>query len=226
MGWVMSETVDAIVVGGGHNGLVAANMLADAGWDVLVLEGTAQVGGAVRSAEITAPGYLSDLCSAFYPLSAGSPALRDLGLEEYGLRWTHAPQVLAHLLPDGRAAVLSRDLDTTAASLDAFAVGDGERWRKLYAQWLDIAEPLLGAMLTPFPPVRPAIRLVRELKIAGALRLARQFLLPTRVLGDELFTGEGAKVLLAGLALVTLALKYIVERRVAASGRAATGARA
>src|SRR4051812_9434474 len=104
----MTETVDAVVIGAGHNGLVAANMLADAGWDVAVLEATGHVGGAVRWAEITAPGFLSALCSAFYPLSAASPPLRALDLESHGLRWTHAPEVVAHLFPDGRAAVISR----------------------------------------------------------------------------------------------------------------------
>src|SRR4051812_43027035 len=117
----MTETVDAVVIGAGHNGLVAANMLADAGWDVAVLEATEHIGGAVRSAELTAPGFLSDLCSAFYPLGAGSPPLLDLDLEAHGLRWTHAPEVAAHLFPDGRAAVLSRELDLTAESLEAFA---------------------------------------------------------------------------------------------------------
>ncbi|MGH3715113.1 MAG: FAD-dependent oxidoreductase, partial [Micromonosporaceae bacterium] len=66
---------DAVVIGAGPNGLVAANLLADAGWDVTVLEAAALPGGAVRSAEVTAPGYLSDLCSAFYPLAAASPTL-------------------------------------------------------------------------------------------------------------------------------------------------------
>src|SRR4051812_15203260 len=72
------ETADAIVVGAGHNGLVAANLLADAGWSVLVVEATPQPGGAVRSGQLTAPGYLSDLFSAFYPLGYASPVLRHL----------------------------------------------------------------------------------------------------------------------------------------------------
>ena len=67
---------DAVVIGTGPNGLVAANLLADAGWDVLVLEATGRPGGAVASGELTAPGFTSDLCSAFYPLGAVSPALR------------------------------------------------------------------------------------------------------------------------------------------------------
>src|SRR5690606_34817819 len=128
------ETVDAIVIGAGHNGLVAANLLADAGWDVLVLEAAESPGGAVRSAELTAPGFVSDLCSAFYPLGAASPVLRGLGLTDYGVRWRHAPAVLAHLLPDGRAAVLSRDPERTAASVAAFAPGDGERRLAAYRE--------------------------------------------------------------------------------------------
>ncbi len=198
-----TETVDAVVVGAGHNGLVAANLLADAGWEVAVLEATGHIGGAVRSAEVTAPGYLSDLCSAFYPLGACSRPLRSLHLEDYGLQWTHAPAVLAHALPDGSAAVLDRDPAVTAASVDRFAAGDGEAWLRMYAQWLATGGDLLDALFTPFPPVRPAVALLRRLRVADALRLARRFLLPVRVLGDELFAGEGAKLLLTGLALHT-----------------------
>lgn len=97
------DTVDAVVIGAGHNGLVAANLLADAGWDVLVLEATPYVGGAVRTAELTEPGFRHDVFSAFYPLSAVSPVIRGLTLERYGLRWRHAPAVLAHVLPDDRS---------------------------------------------------------------------------------------------------------------------------
>ncbi|WP_433232321.1 phytoene desaturase family protein [Micromonospora sp. CA-248260] len=198
-----TDSADAVVIGAGHNGLVAANLLADAGWDVLVLEATDAPGGAVRSAEVTAPGYLSDLYSSFYPLGYASPVLAGLDLPRYGLTWTHAPDVLAHLLPDGRAAVINRDLDTTAASLETFAPGDGDRWRHAYADWAQVSGPMLDAITTPFPPVRGGLGLLRQLRVGGALRLARRLVLPVRKLGGELFTGEGGPALLAGCALHT-----------------------
>src|SRR5690349_16957191 len=131
----LPSSVDAVVIGGGHNGLVAAITLADAGWDVVVLEATDEPGGAVRTAEFTAPGFRSDVFSAFYPLGVASPVLRDLGLFEFGLRWRHAPIVLAHLFEDGRAALLSRDVERTAESVESFAAGDGAAWRAMVAQW-------------------------------------------------------------------------------------------
>lgn len=200
----MSDTeVDAVVVGGGHNGLVAANLLADAGWDVLVCEAADAPGGAVRSAEITAPGFTSDLYSAFYPLGAASPVLRELDLDRHGLRWRHAPAVLAHVTPDDRCVVLSRDLDTTAAGLDAWAPGDGDAWRELTAQWQRIRDPLLDTVLRPFPPVRAAPRLLRALGTAEAVRFARMLVQPVTGFGGEHFAGGGAALLLAGNALHT-----------------------
>ena len=72
------STVDAVVIGAGPNGLVAANALGDAGWDVVLVEEHDEVGGAVRSGEVAAPGFVSDLFSAFYPLAARRPVIRDL----------------------------------------------------------------------------------------------------------------------------------------------------
>jgi phytoene dehydrogenase-like protein len=197
------ETADAIVVGAGHNGLVAANLLADAGWDVLMLEATPHPGGAVRSGYVTAPGYLSDLFSSFYPLGFASPVLNGLNLGEQGLRWTHAPEVLTHLLPDGRAATISRDLGTTMASMEQFAPGDGERWKSAYEDWQGVSPHMLDVVLKPFPPVRSGLGLARHLRTAGALRLGRRLVLSVRDLGSELFAGEGATLALAGCALHT-----------------------
>src|SRR3954454_10651265 len=145
---------DAVVIGAGPNGLVAANILADHGLTTVVLESQDEPGGAVRSGPVTLPGYEHDLFSAFYPFAVASPAIRQLKLEEHGLSWRHAPLVVAHPTVDGPSAVLSTDLDVTAASLDAFAPGDGGAWRELYALWLRIGEPFMDAFTTPFPPVR------------------------------------------------------------------------
>jgi phytoene dehydrogenase-like protein len=197
------ERADAIVIGAGHNGLVAANLLADAGWTVEVLEATPQPGGAVRSGYVTAPGYLSDLFSSFYPLGFASPVMRALQLQDQGLRWTHAPDVLTHLLPDGRSATVNRDLDATMASMEHFAVGDGERWRQAYEEWRDVSPHLLDALFTPFPPVRAGLELARRLRVSGGLRMARRLILSVRELGSELFRGEGAQLAFAGCALHT-----------------------
>jgi phytoene dehydrogenase-like protein len=196
-----ADGVDAVVIGAGHNGLVAANLLADAGWQVLVCEATEYAGGAVRTAEVTAPGYRSDLFSAFYPLTAASPVIKSLELQDYGLSWAHSPSVLAHVFPDDRCAVLSRELDRTAASLDEFALGDGAAWRRLAAGWAELEPPLVDALFTPLPALGPASRMFGRLGIGGTLRMARQALLPVRRFGEELFEGEGGTILLAGNAL-------------------------
>jgi phytoene dehydrogenase-like protein len=195
--------VDAVVVGAGPNGLVAANMLAEAGWDVLVLEAAGSPGGAVRSAELTAPGYISDVCSAFYPLGAASPVLARLELDRWGLVWRHAPAPLAHVLPDGRHVLLARDVDATAASLATFAAADADAWRTEFEAWQRIKPALLGALLGPFPPVRSAAGLLRRLGAGDALRFARFGTLPVRRYAIERFAGEGARLLLAGNALHT-----------------------
>ena len=83
-----------MVVGAGPNGLVAANLLADAGWEVLLVEAQPEVGGAVRSDRDVHPDFVHDTFSAFYPMAAASPVITGLGLEAYGLRWCHAPAVL------------------------------------------------------------------------------------------------------------------------------------
>jgi phytoene dehydrogenase-like protein len=187
-----------VVVGGGPNGLVAANALVDAGWSVVLVEANDVLGGAVRTAEVTAPGFRNDLFSAFYPLAAASPVIDGLHLHEHGLSWTQAPTVLAHVFPDDRSVSLERSPEATAAGLDEQSPGDGAAWMSLVEQWQRVRDPLLDALFTPFPPVRSGTALLRRLGVAGALEFARLGVLPVRRLGDELFDGDGAPALLTG----------------------------
>lgn len=197
----MSEVCDAVVIGAGHNGLVAANLLADAGWDILVLEAADDPGGAVRSTKGPTSGFVFDHCAAFFPLAAVSPPLRSLELDHYGLRWRTAPRVLAHPLLDGRTAVLHRDPHATAESVDEFGRGDGRAWLAQYERWQRLREPLVNALLTPFPPLRAAATLARRLGAADGLRFARFAMLPVRRFAAEEFAGAGAPLLMAGSAM-------------------------
>ncbi len=202
--WWRSCTVpDAIVIGAGQNGLVAANVLADAGLSVAVFEADDAIGGAVRSGELIEPGYVNDFYSAFYPLAVSSPAMRAMELERWGVRWCHGPFVLAHPTPDGRCVVLSRDLDETAASLDDYAHGDGDAWRELMRLWARIEPGLLRGLATPVPPVRAGVSLLARLGPGGLRDVARMALLPVRRFAEERFAGEGAALLLGGNALHT-----------------------
>ncbi len=193
---------DVVIIGAGPNGLVAACTLADAGWDVVVLEAEPDVGGAVRSHSVV-PGFVHDRFSAFYPLAAASSMITALDLESHGLRWSHAPTVLAHLAdPDSeQAAVLHRDPMRTAAGLEADHPGDGEAWLRLTEHWQRVREPILGALCAPAPPLRTAARLAGLLGLGGLARTARLAALPVHRLGEELFGGQHGRLLLTGNAL-------------------------
>ena len=189
---------DAVVIGSGPNGLVGANLLADAGWDVVVLEAQDEPGGAVRSGELTLPGYVHDRFSAFYPLAVASPVMRALELERWGLRWARHPVVVADQGEDGRAVALSPSLEETCASLEADTAGDGEAFARWYRGWTRIADAVLDALTSPFPPVRPGARLAAALGPRGLLEFARLGVLPARRFGEEEFRGAGAARLFAG----------------------------
>jgi phytoene dehydrogenase-like protein len=193
---------DAVVIGAGPNGLVAANLLVDAGWSVEVLEANEHPGGAVHSDRSVHPDYVTDECSSFYPLAAASPAIRSLSLEEHGLAWSHAPAVLAHPMADGRCAVLERGMADGPAGIEAtFGPADGAAWQGLTELWRTLQPRLVESLFAPFPPVRAGLSLAARLRVSGALRAARFAALPVARLAQEEFTDPGPGLLLAGCAL-------------------------
>lgn len=194
----MTDAFDAIVIGSGPNGLVAANVLADHGWSVLVLEAQPTPGGAVRSDRELHPDFVHDTFSAFYPLAAASQVMKSLELEKVGLEWVHAPAVLGNPLPSGAWAMLYRDIDSTAQALEAAAPGDGERWRRLCDMWSYVGDSLVECLTTPFPPVRGLMRLVPRIPGSGGLQFVRLLLEPANILARTLFKSDQAQMLLMG----------------------------
>jgi phytoene dehydrogenase-like protein len=192
---------DALVVGSGPNGLSAAITMARSGWRVLVLEAAERAGGAVATEELTLPGFRHDTFSAVYPAGAASPVFASLPLHRHGLRWVHPRACLAHPLPDGTAAALYRDLDATAASLDAIHAGDGESWRTFAAPFMRHFDALRDTMLAGFPPLRGSARLAAGLGPRGILEFTRLLLMPARALGEELFEDDGTRAWLYGSAM-------------------------
>src|SRR6202011_2307833 len=148
-------TGKACVIGAGPNGLAAAIVLAQAGWHVEVLEAQAQPGGAVRTMELTLPGFNHDFGSAVYPLGAGSPFFSSLPLSSHGLEWIHSPAALAHPLDDGTAVILERSLDQTSASLGV----DGKAWDQLMRPFVDHWKKFAPQILGPvsFLPENPLL---------------------------------------------------------------------
>ena len=191
-------TYDAVVIGSGPNGLVAANHLADHGWSVLVLEAQPDLGGAVRSAEDVRPGFVHDTFSSFYPLAAASPAIIAMRLEEHGLRWVHAPAVLGHPIPGKGWAILHRDREVTARLMEQAHPGDGPAWLDLCGVWDRIGQQIVDGLLTPFPPVRPALAGLARLRGVGGLGFVRTLLTPANDLGSARFGGPAPRILLAG----------------------------
>ena len=108
---------DSVIVGAGPNGLAAAITMQQAGFSVLLVEGSKTVGGGMRSAELTLPGFVHDVCSAIHPMAVSSPFFKSLNLEKFGLKFIHPEIVAVHPFSDGSAAALYRSVEHTAEFL-------------------------------------------------------------------------------------------------------------
>src|SRR5215472_9669020 len=139
----------ACVVGSGPNGMAAAIVLAQAGLGVDVFEAQLIAGGAVRTMELTLPGFRHDFGSAVHPLGLGSPFFSSLPLKDYGLEWIHSPAPLAHPLDDGTAVTLERDLNEAKAALGV----DGDAWSNLLRPFVEHWREFAPEVLRPLPSI-------------------------------------------------------------------------
>ena len=178
---------DAIVVGSGPNGLAAAITLARSGRSVTVYEANDTVGGGARSAELTIPGFVHDVCSAFHPMAAVSPLFRALPLAEHGLAWIHPSAPLAHPLDDGSAVLLERSVDETARGLGRDGEAYASLMHPLVASWEDLYREVL----------RPVVHLPRHPLLLA--RFGLRAMLPANLLVRR-FHDERAAAVLAGMA--------------------------
>ncbi len=136
---------DAIVIGSGPNGLAAGIVLAQNGHSVLMVEGRDTIGGGMRTAEVTLPGYHHDICSSAYPMGIASPLFRELPLDQHGLKWVHSEAVVAHVMMDQSAVMIYNSLERTAESLGV----DGPGYVKLLNKFLPKIDQLLSDVLAP-----------------------------------------------------------------------------
>jgi phytoene dehydrogenase-like protein len=199
---------DAVIVGSGINSLAAAALLARAGWRVAVLEREEELGGAVRTAEITVPGYRHDVFSAWHPLWVGGAAHAALGddLAARGLEYLNTDHPTATAFPDGESAFLLRSADANAGELDRHAAGDGDAWRAMLAEFLpnaDLAFGVLGTELYSGEGLRLGLRAYRRLGRRGLFDLVGRMLVSSRDWLEGTFDSERAHGLLAPWVLHT-----------------------
>lgn len=178
---------DALVIGAGPNGLAAAIEIARAGRSVRVYEGNSTIGGGTRSAELTLPGFIHDVCSAVHPLAAGSPFFSQLPLNKFGLEFVYPPSSLAHPFDDGTAIIVDRSLDVTAERLGRDAAPYRRMFGPLVGNWNALADDLLAPIGIPHHPFAMA-------------RFGLNGIRSAKALAEGKFQDEKTRALFAGLA--------------------------
>lgn len=142
----MKTKYDAIVVGSGPNGFAAAISLQSAGLSVLLIEGKESLGGGVRSAELTLPGFIHDVCSSVYPLGEDSPVFKQFHLKQFGLEYLKPEYAVAHPFDDGSAAIIQSSIEKTAAQFGE----DAENYKRIFSplveEWPSIRSAFLGPL--------------------------------------------------------------------------------
>jgi phytoene dehydrogenase-like protein len=177
---------DAVVVGSGPNGLAAAITLQRAGVSVLLLESKAEIGGGMRTAELTLPGFKHDVCSAVVPMAVSSPFFRSLPLHEFGLEYVYPEIEAAHPFDDGTAAYLLRSPDRTASLLGRDEKNYKDLLQPILNYWADIESDVLGPLHLPKHPL--------EMMKFGLKAL------PSAISTSHKFSTQHAKGLWAGMA--------------------------
>ena len=187
-----NRSYDAIVVGSGPNGLAAAITLARSGHSVVLYEAKETIGGGMRTAELTLPGFHHDICSAIHPLGMGSPFFESLPLAEHGLEWIQPDLPLAHPLDNGDAVTLDQSI---AATADSIGGSDGRVWQRLMtplaADWPKLAKSFLAPLPIPRNPIAMA-------------RFGLRAIWPAQAMARWSFQHERARALFAGLAAHSL----------------------
>ena len=207
-GALLSRAYDDVIVGSGINGLACAALLARAGREVCVLERNDWFGGAIRTDEITVPGFKHDVFSAWHPLWVGGQAHAQLGddLARHGLDYLNTDLPTATLYPDGESAFLLRTADENAAELDRHLAGDGDAWRDLLGEFLpnaDLAFGILGTELWSRQGAGLGLKAVRRLGRQGAAEFTGRLLVSARDWLETAFGSERAHGLLAPWVLHT-----------------------
>lgn len=182
-----ASTPDVVIVGSGPNGLTAGVLLARAGLGVEIYEASDTPGGGCRSAELTQPGFVHDICSAIHPMGLLSPVFQDIDLTQHGLTWQPSQRPLAHPLPDGQVAVLEHSIAATTAGLGV----DSRAWSKLLSPFSEPA--FIRSLLSPmwFPGAGSLLKKARFGMVAlrSCESIARSY-----------FHGEKARAIFAGCA--------------------------